>query len=157
MRALNATIEAASAGEAGKGFVVVAGEVKDLDRQTSEATDEIRGRVEAIQQSTANTVGQINQIQKVISDVDSHVTLIYSAVSDQEHTTQTMANSIAQTASEVGDMAENVQRATKSASASASNHQVTGYGAVEPTGGSTGRNGAGATRDDRHLPIGLSG
>jgi methyl-accepting chemotaxis protein len=44
-----------------------------------------------------------------------------------------MADSIAQTASEVGDMAENVQRATKSASAiaddiaaaSASNHQVT--------------------------------
>ena len=133
MLALNATIEAASAGEAGKGFAVVAGEVKDLARQTSEATDEIRGRVEAIQRSTANTVGQINQIQKVISDVDSHVTLISSAVSDQEHTTQTMADSIAQTASEVGDMAENVQRATKSASAiaddiaaaSASNHQVT--------------------------------
>jgi methyl-accepting chemotaxis protein len=62
MLALNATIEAASAGEAGKGFAVVAGEVKDLARQTSEATDEIRGRVEAIQRSTANTVGQINQI-----------------------------------------------------------------------------------------------
>ena len=118
-------IEAASAGEAGKGFAVVAGEVKDLARQTSEATDNIRGRVEAIQRSTANTVEQINQIQVVISDVDSHVTLISSAVSDQEHTTQTMADSIAQTASEVGDMAENVQRATQSASASASNHQVT--------------------------------
>ncbi|MBW2107459.1 MAG: methyl-accepting chemotaxis protein, partial [Deltaproteobacteria bacterium] len=49
--ALNATIEAARAGEAGKGFAVVANEIKELAKQTAEATVEIRKKVEGIQQS----------------------------------------------------------------------------------------------------------
>ena len=47
--ALNATIEAARAGEAGKGFAVVASEVKELAQETAQATEDIAGRVEAIQ------------------------------------------------------------------------------------------------------------
>src|SRR3546814_3506271 len=47
--ALNATIEAARAGEAGKGFAVVANEVKELAKQTAEATGDIAGKVTAIQ------------------------------------------------------------------------------------------------------------
>ncbi|WP_163337978.1 methyl-accepting chemotaxis protein [Desulfopila sp. IMCC35008] len=47
--ALNATIEAARAGEAGKGFAVVANEIKDLAKQTAEATGEIRTKIEGIQ------------------------------------------------------------------------------------------------------------
>jgi methyl-accepting chemotaxis protein len=41
MLSLNATIEALSAGDAGRGFSVVAGEVKVLSAQTSEATHQI--------------------------------------------------------------------------------------------------------------------
>ena len=44
--ALNATIEAAKAGEAGKGFTVVAGEVKELSRETAKSTEQIRSWVE---------------------------------------------------------------------------------------------------------------
>ncbi len=46
--ALNASIEAARAGEAGKGFAVVASEVGILAKQSSEATDTIRGLVDDI-------------------------------------------------------------------------------------------------------------
>ena len=45
MLALNATIEANAAGDQGKGFAVIAGEVKDLAKQTSTATEEINAIV----------------------------------------------------------------------------------------------------------------
>ena len=47
--ALNATIEAARAGEAGKGFAVVASEVKALASQAASATEDIGGKIEALQ------------------------------------------------------------------------------------------------------------
>ncbi len=46
--ALNATIEAARAGDAGKGFGVVAGEVKALSQQTSDATSHIGETVQEL-------------------------------------------------------------------------------------------------------------
>ena len=46
--AINASIEAARAGAAGAGFRIVADEVRNLSAQTTDATDDIRGRIIAL-------------------------------------------------------------------------------------------------------------
>jgi len=85
--ALNATIEAARAGEAGKGFAVVANEIKELARQTAEATGSIRDAIAAIQSQTSSTIVDINDISDVISSVNEIVQGIVTAVEEQSITT----------------------------------------------------------------------
>ena len=109
--ALNATIEAASAGDAGKGFAVVAGEVKELARQTGDATEEIRTSIEAIQTSTQGAVAEMRQIQEVIGEVDEGVTGVATAVEEQSVTTRDMAQNIGQAAMGVQSAMENVGQA----------------------------------------------
>jgi len=96
--ALNATIEAARAGEAGKGFAVVATEVKELARQTAEATEDIRRRIEGIQSSTSTAVGSIGRIGEVIARVNEVSRTIASAVEEQSITTREIAQNVGQTA-----------------------------------------------------------
>ncbi len=102
--ALNATIEAARAGEAGKGFAVVANEVKELARQTGEATIDIRKKIEAIQTSTEQTVMEIGQINTVIEQVDETVTGIATAVEEQSVTTKDITQNITEAASGITEI-----------------------------------------------------
>jgi putative methionine-R-sulfoxide reductase with GAF domain len=77
--ALNATIEAARAGEVGRGFAVVAGEVKDLARETAEATQRVSEQITGIQNSartvssgiltTSETIGQMDAVQAQMNEV----------------------------------------------------------------------------------------
>jgi methyl-accepting chemotaxis protein len=96
--ALNATIEAARAGEAGKGFAVVATEVKELARQTAEATEDIRNRIEGIQSATGEAVQSIGEIGEVIRNVNDVSRTIASAVEEQSITTKEIAHNVAETA-----------------------------------------------------------
>ena len=69
MLALNAAIEAAGAGEAGKGFAVVANEVKELAKQTAEATGEIRQQIGNMQGNMSVAVNAVSGITAVIKEM----------------------------------------------------------------------------------------
>jgi methyl-accepting chemotaxis protein len=102
--ALNATIEAARAGDAGKGFAVVAGEVKELAKQTNDATADIRKKIAIMHSSTDDTIHEITQIFGVIHNVDEIVSTIASAVEEQSTTTRDISNNIGTVASVVSNM-----------------------------------------------------
>ncbi len=106
--ALNATIEAARAGEAGKGFAVVANEIKDLARQTAEATLEIKSKINDIQDSTKETIVDIEQITKIITDINDIVSTIASAVEEQSVTTNEVSGNLVQASQGVKEVNENV-------------------------------------------------
>lgn len=84
--ALNATIEAARAGQAGLGFAVVASEVKELARQTGEATRKIEVSVGEIQKCVAEAVGSSDTINSGIGNVNQRIVAISAAVEEQSET-----------------------------------------------------------------------
>jgi methyl-accepting chemotaxis protein len=113
--ALNATIEAASAGDAGKGFAVVANEVKELAKQTAAATEDIRERVEEMQDNTTQAVHVIQDIVGHIERLNSISGVIAAAVEEQTATTSEMARHLATTARGAEEVTGNVQRMSSSA------------------------------------------
>ena len=110
--ALNATIEAARAGEAGKGFAVVANEIKELARQTAEATQEIKGKIEGIQASTGDTVKEIKQILDVINEVNEIVATIATAIEEQSVTTEEIASNLAQASQGIQEVNQSVSQSS---------------------------------------------
>ncbi len=110
--ALNATIEAARAGEAGKGFAVVANEIKDLAKQTSEATGEIKTKIGRIQDASKNSVTEITEIAGVIGEVSEMVSTITITIEEQASATQEIADNVAQASQGIQEVNENVAQAS---------------------------------------------
>ena len=115
--ALNATIEAARAGEAGKGFAVVANEIKDLAHQTAQATLEIRGNIQSVQDKTDVSVEKISAILGVIKNVNETVSGIAAAVEQQAAATSEISINIGQASQGIQEVNENVGQCSGAADA----------------------------------------
>jgi len=123
--ALNATIEAARAGEVGKGFAVVANEVKELAKETARATEDISGKINAIQQDTANAVRAISEVQATIKHINDIQSAIASAVEEQSATTREIGRNVTEAARGTADIASNIAGVAQAArGTSAGAHQV---------------------------------
>ena len=120
--ALNATIEATRAGEAGKGFAVVANEVKDLAKQTAQATDDIGRKIRTIQDNSKDAVHALTSISEVIHKVSDIAGTIATAVEEQSATTSEMTRNVvsaAQGSTEITKNIEGVEQAAQGTSSSA--------------------------------------
>lgn len=125
MLALNASIEAAGAGESGKGFAVVANEVKELARQTAQATHMISDKIHGIQANTREAAYANSEIGKAISRINQSNVEITLSVEQQNRTVHTISDaintvaesaaSVTQNASELNFAAQEVARSAQEA------------------------------------------
>ena len=132
--ALNATIEAARAGEAGKGFAVVANEVKELAKQTSQATEDIGQKIATTQSDAQGAVKAIEQVSGIINKINDISNTIASAVEEQSATTNEMARNVSEAARGTGEIGQNIAHmasAAQGAKGSATEVQVAAQGLTQ--------------------------
>jgi methyl-accepting chemotaxis protein len=116
--ALNSTIEAARAGSAGRGFAVVASEVKALAVQTQNATEEIKTKIDALQQDAATSFDAVHRISAAIDAIKPVFAHVNGAVAEQNETTGEItqnAASASQFIASVGTSSAEIDNAAKEA------------------------------------------
>ena len=135
--ALNAAIEAARAGESGRGFAVVADEVRKLAEKTMTSTIDVGKAIEAIQQSTTQSMSsmdhalnQVNQatnlaglsgqaLQEILQTVDAtagQVNGIALACEAQSNGTREITEAIQQADIMVRQSAETMEKISSAVS-----------------------------------------
>ncbi|SHO52698.1 methyl-accepting chemotaxis protein [Desulfopila aestuarii] len=135
--ALNATIEAARAGEAGKGFAVVANEIKELAKQTAEATLNIKSQISEVQTTTSTTVVDIEEITRVINIVNDIIGSISTAVNEQLSATEEITRNISQASQGLSEVNENVNQSSMVATTISEDISSVNSAASDISGGSS--------------------
>lgn len=107
--ALNATIEAARAGDAGKGFAVVANEVKELAKQTAEATEDIRRKIKGIQEHVQAAVDGMGRVNETVEEIADKQRSIASTVEEQSVTTNEISQNVMSSADGASKISERIQ------------------------------------------------
>ena len=88
---------------------MVANEVKELAKQTANATEDIRSRIGTIQEGTKGAVEAIGAIGDVINQVNQISNTIAAAVEEQSATTNEMSRNVVDAAKGSGQIFENMR------------------------------------------------
>ena len=93
----------------------MANEIKELAQQTANATEEIKQKVQSIQQATGMTVQEIEDISAVIKDIDEIIAGIASAVEEQSVTTREVTGNIGEAARGIAEVSDNITESSSTA------------------------------------------
>src|SRR5581483_5254782 len=108
------------AGEAGKGFAVVANEVKELAKQTADATEDISRKIAAIQGDTREAVKAIEQVSQIITHISHISTTIAGAVEEQSATVNEIGRNVEEAYKGSVEIAQNITQVARVAQNTAS-------------------------------------
>lgn len=113
--ALNATIEAARAGEAGRGFAVVASEVKNLARQTADATADITLQIETIQSAAVGSARAMAAVADTIHQMNTVFGGMSASVAEQHQATNEISRSVHRAASSTAAVSDSIGNVSQAA------------------------------------------
>jgi methyl-accepting chemotaxis protein-2 (aspartate sensor receptor) len=113
--ALNAAIEAARAGEQGRGFAVVADEVRKLAERTIKATDEIAGKITAVQTESHESIKSMEATSKEVAEALKALNEVKESLNKIAESSQKVKDQITQIATATDEQSSASDEVARSA------------------------------------------